>query len=174
MHRCEPNRRRGFSLVELMAATAMLAALSATTVVLLRSSQHAWSFHRDDFQTRQSALATLRHVARTVRQSRRVNSISAAADDSGRLTVLGSTGVPLAYDHDSGNQKVLYGSPTATSLLANSIKTVNFIGLTSDGSTTTTNPEEIHAVRCTVAYDLNRPSGPVTETLSCTAWLRSW
>jgi hypothetical protein len=48
------------------------------------------------------------------------------------------------------------------------------VGLKANGSTPTTQTDLIHAVRCTLKYTLSRPAGPTTETLSCTAWLRSW
>lgn len=174
MHRSNAPRRRGFTLVEVMATTAMLAALSTTTVVLLRGAQSAWSLHRDDVEVRHSALATLRHLTRTARQCTRVSSISASGDTSGYLKLINAAGTTLAYDHDAGEEEVLYGETTAASLLANSIKTMSFAGLKADGSSTTTNPDEIHAVRCTITYDLTRPAGAVTETLSSTAWLRAW
>ena len=168
------RRRRGFTLIELITATAMLAALSATSVVLLRSSQSAWKLHRDDLAVRQSALATLRHVARMVRQSVRVTAISAATETSGSLELALADGTRIAYGHDAGSQQALYGENTADSLLANYVKTLKFTGLKADGSSATTETDLIHSVRCTVTYDLLRPTGTTTETLSCTAWLRSW
>jgi hypothetical protein len=83
-------------------------------------------------------------------------------------------GSSALWDHDGGANQMLYGTATANNLLAESITQANFIGLTANGLAQTTDPAKIHAVRCQVTCAMNRPTGPVSETASCTAWLRAW
>jgi prepilin-type N-terminal cleavage/methylation domain-containing protein len=169
------NRRRaGFTLVEMIAATAMLAVLTTSSFALVRTANDAWRRHRDDSQSRREAIAALQHVVRRVRQATQVTAISTAADDSGFLTLQMADGTSALWDHNSGTSQVLYGTTIADNLLAASVTQMNVIGLTANGLAQTTDPARIHAVRCQMTYALSRPTGPVNETVSCTAWLRAW
>jgi hypothetical protein len=103
-----------------------------------------------------------------------VTTISTAGDMSGFLTAQMADGTMAMWDHDGATNRVLYGNVTPNNLLAEGVTQVNFIGLTANGLALTTDPAKIHAVRCMVRYSLNRPTGAVTETVSCIAWLRSW
>ncbi len=169
------NRRRaGFTLVEMIAATAMLAVLTTSSFALVRTANDAWRRHRDDSQSRREAIAALQHVVRRARQATLVTAISTAADTSGLLTLQMADGTSALWDHDGGASQVLYGTMTANNLLAENITQANFIGLTASGLAQTTDPAKIHAVRCQVTYSLSRPTGPINETVSCTAWIRAW
>ncbi len=166
--------RRGFSLVELIASAAIMAALTAASFSLVRTAHTAWVRHRDDSGQRREAVVALQHIMRRVRQATRVTAISSAADNSGALTVLMPGGATAIWDHNGGTSQVLYGPTTADSLLAAGITEFNVIGLKANGSTPTTETDLIHAVRCTLKYALTRPTGTTTETLASTAWLRAW
>ena len=167
-------RRAGFTLVEMIAATAVMAALTTSSFALVRTANDAWRRHRDDSQQRREAIAALQHVVRRVRQATQVTAISTAADTSGFLTLQMADGTNALWDHNSGTTQVLYGTTTANNLLAESIAQMNFVGLTANGLVQTTDPVKVHAVRCQVTYAMSRPTGPVNETVSCTAWLRAW
>ena len=168
------RRTAGLSLLELVITMAMTAALTTASVTLLRTSQTAWNRHHSDQQRRQNAAAVLRHVVRRVRQATVITAISAAADASGSLSAMRVDGTTLVWDHDNGSNQVLYGETTATSLLARDITAMTFVGYKVDGLTPTTDVGLIHSIRCTVAFPVERPSGPATEQTSCLAWLRSW
>lgn len=166
--------RRGFSLVELIASAAIMAALTAASFSLVRTANNAWLRHRDDSGQRREAVAALQHIMRRVRQATRVTAISSAADNSGALTVLTPSGSTAIWDHNGGTSQMLYGTTTANNLLAAGITEFNVVGLKANGSTPTTETYLIHAVRCTLKYTLTRPTGSTTETLASTAWLRAW
>jgi prepilin-type N-terminal cleavage/methylation domain-containing protein len=168
------HRRAGFTLVEMIAATAVMAVLTTSSFALVRTANDAWRRHRDDSQQRREAIAALQHVVRRVRQATQVTAISTAADTSGFLTLQMADGTSALWDHNSGTAQVLYGTTTANNLLAESIAQMNFVGLTANGLVQTTDPVQIHAVRCQVTYAMSRPTGPVDEKVSCTAWLRAW
>ena len=102
-----------------------------------------------------------------------MTAISAAADVSGGLTLLMNGTTMAIWDHDSGTNRILYGTTAATNLLAANITELNFVGLKADGTSATTQTDLIHAVKCTIKHTVTRPTGPVTETLSSTAWLRA-
>jgi len=168
------QRRRGFTLVEAMAATAIMATLTTASFALVRTANTAWRRHRDDTGARREALVAMQHINRRVRQAVRVTAISTASDTSGALTLLMTGNTNAIWDHNSGTNQILYGTTTATNLLASGITELTLVGLKANGSTTTTETDLIHAVKTTIKYTVTRPSGSVTETLSSTAWLRAW
>jgi hypothetical protein len=166
--------RRAFTLVEAIAATAMLAVLTTASFTLIRTANSAWLRHRDDAGRRREAVVAVQHIMRRVRQAYRVTAISAASDASGSLTLVMPGNVAATWDHNAGTNQLLYGASAATSLLATGISEFSLLGLKADGATPTTETDLIHAVKCTIKYPLQRPAGAVVETLSSTSWLRAW
>lgn len=174
MKRPRSNPKQGFSLLELSIAMAMMAALSAASMVLLRTSQSSWSRHREDHERVQSASAALRHIVRSTRQAVAVTAISAPANNSGSLSLLRSDGTTLVWAHDNVNDQIDYGETTASSLLSNYVTALNFVGYKADGTTTTEDVDLIHIIECTVTFELDRPTGTITRQLTSRAWLRAW
>ena len=165
------SRHRGFSLLELLVAAALMASIVTAATMVLRSTQTSWTMHTADQQNLEAAYATLRHITRGVRQAESVTAISTAGDLSGSLTVLLASGQSVIWDH-SGTQ-VNYGATTPSSLLANGVSELSFVGYKADGVTTTTVPADVQSVVCTVKVPLQRTSTP-TRTLSSRVWLRAW
>ena len=172
------TKRRGFTLLELIVSTAMLAALSTSCMVIVGTSYTAWQRHEDDHSQRQSGLAVLQHIARKVRQAKEVTAITASNDYSGSLSLLDVDGNVLVWEHDDSTNEVLYGIGTATEVLATGIENLKFIGVGPDGNSTTTEPELIHVVECTAQVSLARPvgtpGGDVAVVTSIRAWIRAW
>lgn len=166
-------RRCGFTLTEMIASMAIMAVITTSGFVVVRTANDAWKRHRDDANKRREAFAAVEHFSRRVRQAIRVTAISAAANTAGSLTVLMPAGVANMWSRNAGTNQVLYGTTSANNLLATGITETTFVGLKANGATTT-ETDLIHAVRCTVKYTLSNPAGTVTETVSRTAWLRSW
>jgi hypothetical protein len=84
-------------------------------------------------------------------------------------------GTSALWAHNSTNNQILYGTSTANNVLAQGITQLSFNGLTANGFVSTTDVTKIHAVQCTVRYNLARPGGgSTTEMVSCAAWLRAW
>jgi len=166
--------RRGFTLVEMVASTAIMAVVTTSGFVVVRTANDAWVQHRDDASRRREALAVLEHVGRQVRQATRVMAISAPANTAGSLTVLLPGGATRVWSRNGGTNQIHYGSAAANNLLATGITEAIFVGFKADGATATTEPDLIHAVRCTVKYTVSLPTGPVTESVSRISWLRSW
>lgn len=165
------NRQSGFSLLELLVATTLMASIVTAATMVLRSTQTSWTMHSADQQNLDAAYATLRHITRSVRQADSVTAISAPADLTGGLTVLLPSGQLGVWDH-VGSQ-VNYGINTPTSLLAYGVSELSFVGYKADGITTTTVPAEVQSVQCTVKVNLQRAATP-TRTLSSRIWLRVW
>jgi len=174
MKRTKRQHPAGFTLVEVIATAAILATLTTSSFVLVRTASEAWRRHRNDSQQRLQGVATLQHIVRRVRQASEVTAISSAADVSGSITLLMPDGSSAIWDHVSGTNQILYGPVTPTNLLAAGITELRFVGLKADGTTATTTPALIHSVQCTLKYSLVRPAGPTVETVSCTTWLRAW
>lgn len=174
MQKTNATRRPAFSLLELMAATTIMATIMAASFALVRTSNNAWRKHRDDSAQRQGAISAVQHVVRRVRQAGRVTSITPAANTAGALTVLMPDGTTSMWSRNSSTNQLLYGTTSANNLLANGITETTFTAYKADGATTTTQVDLIHAVRCQVKFVVTRPGGNVTETVSSTAFLRSW
>lgn len=171
-----PNlkNRLGFTLLELITTTAMLATLTAACMVLVRTSYTAWNRHEDDHAVRRAGVDVLKHIVRQARQAQGVLEISLASETSGTLKLLGSQGNILVWEHDNGSKQVRFGLTTASSVLASNIEELNFVGYKLDGITTTTDPGLIHSVECTTKVNVPRPTGSETITTSNRAWLRAW
>jgi prepilin-type N-terminal cleavage/methylation domain-containing protein len=174
MHPIEHRRRRGFTLVEMIAATAIMAALTTASFALVRTANTAWLRHRDDSGKRREAVATMQHIVRRVRQASRVTAITTAVDAAGALTLLMPGSTNAMWSRNSGTNQVMYGTTSANNLLATGITELSFTGLKANGSTATTQVDLIHAIKVTIKYTVTRPSGTSTETITSTAWMRAW
>ncbi len=168
------TKRRGFTLLELIVSTAMLAALTTSCMVIVQTSYTAWQRHEDDHSQRQSGLAVLQHIARQVRQAKAVMAISAANDYSGSLSLLAADGTVLVWDHIGPTNEVYFGIGTATEVLATGIEKLKFVGLKVDGATETIEPGLIHTVECTAEVNVTHPAGTEAVVTSIRAWLRAW
>jgi prepilin-type N-terminal cleavage/methylation domain-containing protein len=168
------NRQRGFTLIELMVTTAMLAVLSTATMTLVRMAYTAWNRYQGEQEARQAGIAVLRHITRHVRQATAIVGVSAAGDNSGTLSVLTASGQTLVWDHDPSTSRVMFGIATADQVLATGVEKLNFIGYRSDGATPSTDVGLIHSIRALTQVAIDHPAGPELVTTSCQAWLRAW
>jgi prepilin-type N-terminal cleavage/methylation domain-containing protein len=164
-------RRTGFSLLELMVATAIMAALMTSLVVIVRSGYGVWNAQESDINIAENAHAVLRHFVREMRQATSVSAISAPASTTGNLSFTTAAGGTRTWSYSGG--QVLYNNGTSTQLLAPSINELTFVGYEPDGTTQTTTVDEIQVVKCTVKVTMTQGGG-VTRTESCRAWIRSW
>ena len=173
MKRHKLNQRQGFTLLELVVATAMLALISASSVALVRTAYSAWNRHEEDNQQRRAATTVIRHMSRKIRQSRAVQSITPSTDLSGSLSILMPNGETLVWEHDNGAKQVRFGVGTATDVLAEGIDSLQFTGYNTLMSPTT-EPGLIHAIYASVGVNISRPSGIDQEFFVGTAQVRSW
>ena len=164
-------RRRGFSLLELLVTSVLMATIVTSAVMVLRSSQTAWTMHASDQARLDAAYATLRHITRGVRQAESVVAISAPGDLSGSLRVQLASGEIVVWEHSGVN--VNYGVNAADSLLAAGVTEFSLAGYEADGVTLTTTPGDIQSIVCAVTVPLERSAAP-TRTISTRIWLRAW
>jgi type II secretory pathway pseudopilin PulG len=161
------------TLLELVIATSLLAVVLTSVTVILRTGRQAWEAHEADFIRVEAAHATLRHVVRAVRQADAVAQISAATDNSGRLSLSMPNNEVRVWDHDAATRTVNFGVTNPSELLATDITGLRFVGYRADGATTTTVPDEIQAVEAEVAFQLPVAVGG-GRTIRSWAWVRSW
>jgi len=174
MNRTKQNSRNGFTLLEMAVSVAMLAAMTTSSVVLVRTTYTAWNRHEDDHAQMRAGVAVLRHIVRQTRQATAVSAISIATDNSGSLSLVASNNNTQVWDHNSSTNEMRYGITSATELLAKNIDEFTVVGIKANGTDITTDVDLIHSIRCTVKYTLIRPAGKQQQTVSCQAWLRSW
>jgi hypothetical protein len=165
--------RLGLSLLEMMVATAMMATLMASIVVVMRTGYSTWNAQEADIDALENGYGVLRHFVQHLRQADAVTAISAASDTTGDLSFTTPSAVVRTWSHNGGPEEVYFNNGTSNQLLAKNIDTLTFTGYEADGVTQTTVVDDIQVVKCTVQITLPQGAG-VSRTLSCRAWVRSW
>jgi prepilin-type N-terminal cleavage/methylation domain-containing protein len=171
--RLAANRRHAFSLVEMMAATTIMAVVMSSVVVVVRSGYAVWNAYESDVDCAENAYGVLRHFIRQMRQAQAVTAITAASNTAGSLSYTTATGTTETLSRNGSTSDVNFNNGTTTNLLAKSINEMTFTGYKADGVTATTNVADIQVVKCTVKVTLAQGAG-VTRTVSAMAWIRSW
>ena len=164
-------KRRGLSLLEMMASTTIMAAVMGAVVVVVQSSYACWNAHESDLNIEENAYAVLNHFVREMRQATAVTAISAANNMAGTLSITNSSGVTNTWALNGTT--VTFNNGGGAQNLATSINQLSFTGYKPDGVTTTTTVANIQMVKCTVQVTLSHGAG-LTRTVSMTAWIRSW
>jgi hypothetical protein len=163
----------GLSLLEMMAATAMMATLMASVVVVVRSGHTIWNAQQDDLDVLENAYGVLRHFVRQMRQADSVSAISASSDTTGDMTFLTATGTARTWSHNGAPSEVQFHNGVNNQLLARAIDQLSFVGYQADGVTQTSIVEEIQIVECRTQVTVPPGSG-TPYTVSARAWIRSW
>jgi prepilin-type N-terminal cleavage/methylation domain-containing protein len=166
------RRRRGLSLLEMMAATAIMATVTAAVVVVMNTGYSVWTAQEADIDVLENGYGVLRHFARQLRQATSVTAITAAGNTAGSLSFTLASGATCTTARNASSD-VYYNNGTSNQLLAKSINSMTFTGYKADGVTATTTVADIQMVQCQVQITLPRGAG-VTRTLTTRAWLRSW
>jgi prepilin-type N-terminal cleavage/methylation domain-containing protein len=167
------SRRRGLSLLEMMVATAMMATLMASVVVVMRSGYAVWNAQEADINALENGYGVLRHFVQQLRQADSVSAISPSSDTTGDLSFVTVTGTTRTWTHNGAPKEVFFNNGTANQLLAKKIDTLTFTAYEADGVTETTVVDDIQVVKCTVQVTLPQGGG-VARMISCRAWIRSW
>jgi hypothetical protein len=157
----------------MMVATAMMATLMASIVVVMRTGYATWNAQEADIDALENGYGVLRHFVQQTRQADAVTAISAASSTTGNVTFTTASGVARTWSHNGGPEQVYFNNGVSNHLLARNIDTLTFTGFEADGVTPTTVVDDIQMVKCTVQVTLPRGAG-VTRTISCRAWIRSW
>lgn len=155
-----------------MAATAIMATITASVVVVMRSGYAAWNAQEADIDILENGYGVLRHFVTQLRQATAVTAITASSNTQGSLSFTTSSGVTRTWARNASSD-VYFNNGTSNQLLAKSINSLTFTGYEADGVTTTTAVADIQVVQCQVQITLPRGAG-VTRTLTTRAWVRSW
>ena len=76
------KRRSGLSLLEMMAATSIMAMLTASVVVVMHSGFAVWTAQEADIDVLENGYGVLRHFVQQMRQATTVTTITAASGAS--------------------------------------------------------------------------------------------
>jgi prepilin-type N-terminal cleavage/methylation domain-containing protein len=131
------KNRRGLSLLEMMAATAIMATLTASVVVVMRSGYAVWNAQEADIDVLDNGYGVLRHLVTQMRQATAVTAITAAGDTQGSLSFTTSTGATRTWARNATSD-VSFNNGASNQLLAKSIDSLTFAGYKADGVTATT------------------------------------
>ena len=171
--RTEARCRRAITLLEVVMATTLLAGLGTAAALLLRTGHLAWSAHEDDAVQLEAAHATLRHIARHVRQAVQVSVISSSTDNAGSLSLLMPSGEMYVWSRNAATNEVNFGVGSASNLLASGITGLSFAGYGVDTVTVPVSVTDIQSVVCRVRVQLPHEVGGA-RTITQWEWLRTW
>src|ERR671915_158230 len=118
------TRPRGLSLLEMMVATAMMAALMASVVVVMRTGYATWNAQEADIDVLENGYGVLRHFSQQLRQGSSVSAVTLPSNTSGSLTIVPASGAARTWSHNAGLKQVSFNNGSSTGLLANSINTI--------------------------------------------------
>lgn len=166
------KKRSAFSLLEMLIAAAILSTVMTSAMVLVRTSYTVWEMHEKDLEQTESICATLRHLARQIKQAEAVTAMTIPSNTTGGLSLLMPDGSIYVWQRNGSNQ-VYYGATTANSLLAESITELTFTGYKADGVTQTTNVNEIQLIDCR-AKTILAHNGGEDFVMSVKSWIRAW
>src|SRR4051812_45019362 len=170
--RAANKNRSGLSLLEMMAATAIMATVTAAVVVVMNTGFAVWTAQEADIDVLESGYGVLRHFCRQMRQARGITAITAAGNTTGILSFTTTAGANCTWSRDASSN-VYYNNGTSNQLLAKGINSLTFTGYKADGITATTTITDIQVVQCQVQVTLPRGAG-ITRTLTTRAWIRTW
>jgi len=163
--------RFGFSMLELLVATALMVSAVTAVGVLLRVNYGAWLEYRSTSLRQESAFGVMRHLVREARQCKEVLQVTGSSDTSGRLSILHADDRILTWDHSG--EEVRFGEVSPTGLLGNHITSFTVVGLQKDRVTETNDSDEIHCLQFAVTYHLpERPDS--NRTISTLVWIRAF
>src|SRR4029079_17398219 len=101
--RAAKNRFRGLSLLEMMAATAIMSTVTAAVVVVMNTGFSAWKAQEADIDVLENGYGVLRHLARQLRQSTSVTAITAAANTTGSLSFTLASGAACTLGRNASS-----------------------------------------------------------------------
>ncbi len=155
-----------------MAATAIMATVTASIVVVMRTGYSVWNAQEADIDVLENGYGVLRHFVRQMRQCTAVTAITASGNTLGSISGTSANGATWTWARN-GSSDVYYNNGTSNQLLAKGINSLTFTGYKADGTTVTTTVAEIQVVQMQVQVTLPRGAG-VTRTLTTRAWVRAW
>src|SRR5437868_10108128 len=110
------NTRRGLSLLEMMAATAIMATVTAAVVVVMNTGFAVWSAQEADIDVLENGYGVLRHVCRQMRQATAITAITAASNTTGSLSFTTTAGATCTWARDVSSN-VYYNNGASNQLL---------------------------------------------------------
>ncbi len=168
------QKQRAFSLLELTFATAILATVMASVVVVVRTSHAAWELHERDAARLANVHALLRHIVREVRQADSVTAITAPSNAAGSLSILTASGETQTWTRLNNDAVTLTRSDSGgADDIAEFITALTFTGYEADGVTQTTDPDAVQVVECRASTELQHDVVE-TRTVSSRVLIRSW
>ncbi|QDT11427.1 hypothetical protein [Planctomycetes bacterium K23_9] len=163
-------------MLELIIAGSMLAGVMTSLSVVMRTARQSWEINDAESAALHQMQAVGRHFVRSARECRAVSNISA---DATSVTLVMRDGIETQWawrNAGSGMSDVVIVGSSADgteSVLAQNIRSLQFVGYDADGVTVVSDPDEIRMLTIAVAIDLPGAADPQRQ-LRSSVWIRSW
>ena len=167
-----PPARRGVSLLELVVAGSLAAALTSSLHVVLRGARAASEQLHGERDALRQADSALRFVTRRCRAARGVAAIGGGTD--GGFTLDDGDGT-LRFFRSGGQVRVVdsrWANPVAVNFAAG-VTGFAAVFYKSDGATVTADPAAAALIDVTLTVDLPRDHAP-GRTVNGRVWVRPW
>src|SRR6476620_9833544 len=91
------TRRSGLSLLEMMAATAIMATVTAAVVVVMNTGYNVWIAQEGDIDALENGYGVMRHFVRQMRQATAITAITASGNTLGSLSFTTAAGATCTW-----------------------------------------------------------------------------
>jgi prepilin-type N-terminal cleavage/methylation domain-containing protein len=171
---------RGFTLAEILVATAIIGMVMAGVFLIQRQGQHAYSFGSNRVETQQNVRVALDLITRELRSAQSLTTFSGASD----VTFVNQNGVTIRYALTSGTlNRTVAGTTTALiggvqGLQFTYYKVYDVYNGTYTSTTNATEANQVKVIRISLATNTEEAvatgtPGKVSATMGSTVKLRS-
>jgi len=126
--------KHGFTLIELIIVTAMIAVIGMATVGIVRNSYDDWKLDSSRSTLLQDGQAVVDQMARILRQAKAFYTVSDSSDQAGYVTFKSTDGITEEFRLNTGTDELEYGQPGNLSALTGAVTSLVFTIYDIDGN----------------------------------------
>jgi len=113
--------KHGFTLIELIVVTAMIAVIGLATVGIVRNSYNDWKLDSSRSALLQDGQAAVEQIVRILRQVKGFDAVSASTDQAGYVTFISIGDTTEEFRLNTGTDELEYGQPGNLSALTGAV-----------------------------------------------------
>jgi prepilin-type N-terminal cleavage/methylation domain-containing protein len=126
--------KHGFTLIELIIVTAMIAVIGLATIGIVRNSYDDWKLDSSRSALLQDGQAAVDQMARILRQAKGFYTVSDSTDQAGYITFKSIDGIIEEFRLNTGTDELEYGQPGNLSALTGAVTSLVFTCYDIDGN----------------------------------------